>query len=493
MGVRELNNKGLMIFVWQFLITIPLKYLPVCNSRFSVDHKYTQLGFSLAIIIFYNISGWEFCVFNKNVKTLFSYNKERVQRLVTFFVIILGASIAMKLSSVKDAFYEPMRDIFDLSHAEFGATRSIYGVVQMLGYIPAMFIADRFSKKIMIPFSLVALAFVGLYFASIPGYIGLLLVFALLAIFGEMTYWPIMLKTVRLLGNDSNQGRMYGFLEGGRGVCDVIIAFAALAIFAWLGEGVFGLQSAIYFYSALLIMTAIISYKLLEHDVIDTSEGVIAGSKRILVGIKQELHKKELWLLAFTVFFIWTTYAGLTSFVPFLKDIYGLPIVLVGIYGIMNQYALKFVGGPAAGILADKYFKSPLKTMRFAFVGGIIGLIILRLYPHDGSSVTLGMILTLSMASFIFMLRALAFSPMAELKIPKERTGSALALVCLIGYSANIFAYAMYGKIIDTYPGIQGYNFVFMIMIGTLSMAFILSSLAFNIVKNKQKIEGVNT
>lgn len=422
----------------------------------------------------------------ENKKTLFSIDQARLQRLLTFFVIILGASIAMKLSSIKDAFYEPMRTAFDMSHAEFGATRSIYGIVQMIGYVPAMFIADRFSKKTMIPFSLLALAAIGMYFATIPGYAGLLLVFALLAIFGEMTYWPIMLKSVRLLGDKDEQGRLFGFLEGGRGVVDIFASFSALALFAWIGEGLLGLKAAIYFYSALLVVAAILSYKLLDHDIIDNSdEGIIKGSKRVLAGIKEELHKKELWLLAFTVFFIWVTYAGLTSFIPFLKDIYGLPLLYVGVYGVINQYALKLVGGPAAGILADKYFKSPLKTMRVAFVGGVIGLIILRFYPH-GNNITMGMVLTLGMASFVFMLRALAFSPMAELKIPKERVGSALALVCLVGYSANIFAYTMYGALLDSNPGIAGYNYVFLVMIGTLTMAFILSTLAFNIVHKKQ-------
>lgn len=410
---------------------------------------------------------------------------KRVKRIITFIVLMAGASISMKLSSIKDAFYVPMMEIFDMNNAQFGATRSIYGIVQMIGYIPAMFIADKFSKKIMIPFSMFALAAVGFYFGTIPTYTGLLLVYALLAIFGEMTYWPIMLKAVRLLGNKNEQGRLFGFLEGGRGIVDILISFFAILIFSHFGNQVTGLKSAIYFYSFALIAIGIISYFLLDHDIIEKKDE--KTMKHVFLGIKDELKSKELWMLAFTVHFIWITYAGLTSFIPFLKDIYALPIALVGVYGILNQYALKLVGGPTAGILADKVFKSPLKTMKIAFWGAIVGLIILMVVPHSGSFYV-GMALTLGMGSFIFMLRALAFSPMEELKIPKERAGSAMALVCLVGYSANIYAYVMYGKIIDKFSGIQGYNYVFIVMIIAISISLLLArQTQKSIAKNNQK------
>ena len=408
----------------------------------------------------------------------------KTNKWVTFIILVIGASVAMKLSSVKDAFYVPMMDAFDMNNEQFGMTRSIYGIVQMIGYIPAMFLADRFSKKTMIPLSLFALAMIGFYFATIPGYIGLLLVFALLAIFGEMTYWPIMLKAVRFLGTEKEQGRLFGILEGGRGVIDVIVSFMALGIFVYIGSNITGLRASICFYSFALILIAIVSYFVLEPDTIEKSGSMKDDIKNVLVGIKQELSRINIWLLAFIAFFIWLAYAGLTSFIPFLRDIYALPIAMLGAYGIANQYGLKLIGGPTAGVLADKVFKSPLRTMQMAFIGGIIGLIVLRFYPAEGGNVYLGMVLTLGMASFIFMLRALAFAPMVEMRIPKERAGSAMALVCLVGYSSNIFAYAMYGKIIDTHHGaITGYNYIFIIMGASLTMAFILSNIAFMVAK----------
>lgn len=80
---------------------------------------------------------------------------------------------------------------------------------------------------------------------------------------------------------------------------------------------------------------------------------------------------------------------------------------------------------------------------------------------------------------------------MVELKIPKSSVGSAIAFVCMIGYSANIFSYTMYGKIIDLYPGIKGYDYVFIIMIGCLSIAFILSSITFKIAQDQDNSKSI--
>lgn len=52
----------------------------------------------------------------------------------------------------------------------------------------------------MIGGSLIGIGVVGFYIATFPGYYGFLLAFGVLAILGEVTYWPVLLKAIRLLG-----------------------------------------------------------------------------------------------------------------------------------------------------------------------------------------------------------------------------------------------------------------------------------------------------
>ncbi|WP_139386084.1 MFS transporter, partial [Salmonella enterica] len=158
--------------------------------------------------------------------------------------------------------------------------------------------------------------------------------FAFLAIFGEVIYWPSLLKAVRLLGNKEEQGRLFGFLEAGRGVVDVIIASGALGVFVWFGEGKEGMQAGIIYYTLVTAIVGIITWFLLDDsDSINNTAGKNNANKLIFEGIKYVVRDSKTWLAAFVIFFVYSTYTGLTYFIPFLKEIYGLPVALVGAYG----------------------------------------------------------------------------------------------------------------------------------------------------------------
>lgn len=404
----------------------------------------------------------------------------------TFFILVLGGGTIYKLSSLKDAFYIPMQEQMGLTHTQIGNAMSIYSTIATFAFLGSLLIADRFSKKILLPFSLIATGCVGLYLATFPSYHGILFAWAMFGITCELTYWPILLKSIRLLGDEEEQGRMFGFLEGGRGVVDTIIAFSALAIFAWLGKGAVGLRGAILFFSAAVIVVGIITYFCLEHDEIAKSKDA-NKNKVALESIVKALKMKEIWVVAFTVFSVYSVYCGLTYFIPFLKDIYGLPVTLIGAYGIVNQYGLKMIGGPVGGFLADKKFKSSSKYLRVAFAVAAVAMVGFILLPHESMNVYVGMTLTLAFGAIIFSMRAIFFAPMDEIKVPREISGSAMSIGSFVGYAPGIFCYSLYGNMLDRFPGLTGYKVVFMIMAGFAVMGFIISSILIRMIKKQNE------
>lgn len=411
---------------------------------------------------------------------------------VALVVLILGGGTIFKLPFLKDAFYIPMMEYFHLSHTQIGVILSVYGIIQAFGYIASMYIVDRFSKKKIIPFSLIGVGVSGLYLTTFPGYYGVLTVWIVFALFAETAYWPALIKAVRLLGDKDEQGRVFGFLEAGRGVVDTIIAFGALGIFSWLGSGATGFKGAIIFLASAAIFIGIISYFLVEDDeIIDTDEhgNKINKSKAALDGALQALKMPEVWAVAFTIFSVYSVYIGLTYFIPFLKDIYGMPVALVGAYGIINQYAIKMVGGPLGGFLADKKFKSPSKYLRLAFIVAIIGMTIFIFLPHETMNVYTGMIFTLSFGTIIFTQRAVFFAPIDEVGIPREISGASVSIACLIGYSPSMFAFSLYGNMLDRTPGMAGYRHVFLTMIAFSILGLIISSYLVRIVKKKKELQ----
>lgn len=341
--------------------------------------------------------------------------KKLDKKWISFGTLMLGAGTIYKLGFLKDAFYVPMQEFMGLSHTQIGTAMSIAGLISTFGFLASIYLTDRVSKKIMIPLSLISICLCGLWLSTFPSYGTFLLIYCLLAICADMLYWPTMLKTVRLLGNEDEQGRMFGIMEAGRGLMDTIVAFSALAIFSALGSTAFGLKMAILFYSAVPGVIGVILYFLLEPDEktakkTDSGE-TVSANKQAWEGVVRALRNKNIWLVSFNVFLVYSVYCGLTYFIPFLEEVYALPVALVGVYGIINQYGLKMLGGPIGGYVTDKVLHSATKYLRIAFAIVAVILAVFTFLPHQSMGIILGMMITLTISAFVYSMRAIFFAP----------------------------------------------------------------------------------
>lgn len=333
--------------------------------------------------------------------------------------LILGGGTIFKLSSMKDVFYVPMQEDWGLTNTQIGLSFTVYTIVQTTGLFLSLYIADRFSKKLLLPAGLIGVGLCGLYLSTLPSFTGYLIAFAAMAFFADVLYWPVLLKAVRLLGTKEEQGRLFGFLEAGRGVIDVIIASGALFVFVQFGEGKAGMQAGLMYYTLVTLAVGIITYFIVDNDdAVPATKGKDTNLE-VLKGIKHVLTSTNVWLAALGIFFVYSAYCGLTYFIPFLKEIYALPVALVGAYGIINQYALKMVGGPVGGFLADKVAKSPTVYLKWTFLLSAIAMCLFVQLPHASMNVYLGMAATLGFGAIIFSQRAIFFAPMDEIGTPR--------------------------------------------------------------------------
>ncbi len=412
------------------------------------------------------------------------------KKWISFGTLVLGAGTIYKLGFLKDAFYVPMQEFMGLSHTQIGTAMSVAGLISTFGFLASIYLTDRVSKKIMIPVSLIGIGLLGFGLSTFPPYWLFLLIYCGLAICADMLYWPTMLKTVRLLGTAEEQGRMFGIMEAGRGLIDTVVAFGALGIFAAMGSSPAGLKAAILFYAAVPMAIGIISYFLLEPDEIRTvsteDEGSVNKNKLAMDGVMRALKNKNIWLVSFNVFAVYSVYCGLTYFIPFLKDVYALPAVLVGAYGIINQYGLKMLGGPVGGYLSDKVFHSATRYLRTVFIITGAALVLFSFMPHNRMNVYFGMLMTLSIGACVFSMRAIFFAPMDEVDVPREITGSAMSLGAFIGYLPGAFMYSVYGNILDRNPGMDGYRTVFLLMAVFSAAGYFLSTYILGMIR-KQK------
>ena len=106
---------------------------------------------------------------------------------------------------------------------------------------------------------------------------------------------------------------------------------------------------------------------------------------------------------------------------------------LIGVYGIINQYGLKMVGGPVGGLLSDKLFHSPTKYLRIGYLITAVVLIAFTWMPYQLAS---GPASSSPWPSAPASTACAPSSspPMDEVDVPREITGSAMSMASFIGY-----------------------------------------------------------
>ncbi len=149
------------------------------------------------------------------------------KRWAIFSLLVLCGGTIYKLPSLKDAFYVPMQEYFHLTNGQIGNAMSVNSIVTTIGFFLSIYFSDKLPRRLTISFSLIATG---------------------------------------LLGNSSQQGRIFGFFETGRGVVDTVVAFSALAVFAWFGSGYLGFKMGILFYSGVAILVGGIIFLFLKDD-----------------------------------------------------------------------------------------------------------------------------------------------------------------------------------------------------------------------------------
>ncbi|AWH89873.1 MFS transporter [Limnobaculum parvum] len=395
-----------------------------------------------------------------------------------FSLLVLCGGTIYKLPSLKDAFYVPMQEYFNLTNGEIGNAMSVNSIVTTIGFFLSIYFSDRLPRRFTMSVSLITTGLLGVYLSTMPGYWGILFVWALFGVTCDMLNWPVLLKSVSLLGDKTQQGRLFGFFETGRGVVDTVVAFSALGVFAWFGGGYLGFKAGILFYSSIAIIVGIILFFAMKGNVEEAELAKQEEKKKAeKPGLGGVLKNKTVWLIAFSVFCVYAVYCGLTFFIPFLSNVYALPIALVGAYGIINQYCLKMVGGPIGGLIADNVLKSPSKYLFYTFIISVVLLVVLIILPHEHMSVYLGMVCTLVFGAVVFTQRAVFFAPIGEAGISEKNTGAAMALGSFIGYAPAMFCYSLYGYILDGYPGLLGYQIVFGLMAVFACMGICISAM----------------
>ena len=200
------------------------------------------------------------------------------------------------------------------------------------------------------------------------------------------------------------------------------------------------------------------------------------------------MKNKNLWLLTLLMFCCFMIYESYSYITPYLTNFFGVSESLGAMISLIKSYGLAVFGGIAAGFVADKIHSNP-KVIGIGFSLMVIGIATFFVVPAEPKLLGIAAVTILVISLGLFMVRALYFAVIDEIKIPLKYTGMAVGFASVIGCLPQIFIYSITGNLLDAFPGIRGYRYMFAY---EFAAALIGAVLAFTLYRNIKKENSKN-
>jgi len=393
------------------------------------------------------------------------------KNLFRLFLLTFSGSIIYGLPYFRLYYYDTYQATYHLSNVQIGALGSAYGLCGLFSYLLGGVLADKFKAKNLIVFSLIATGLGGLLHLVYPTYMGILLVYGLWGVTSLLTFWPALIKEIRMQGNADEQGRVYGIFEGGRGVVNAVhLALATLVFGIMLHKvnGAMGIRGVIILYSALTFLAGVLVF-----FTITETEGAAQEAKRFRwAELLQVVRMPAVWLVTFLLCASYTFNMSFYYFTPYATKVFGTTAVLGAVLTVLAQYC-RPVAATTAGFLGDRFGKSRLLIGGFSVMA--LGTLSVILIPATALMVPALIVACVFIYLAMYSNYGLFYALLEEGHVPIEVSGLAIGLISTIGYIPEVICPTVAGKLFDKYPGALGFKIYFSGMVGIGAVGAVLA------------------
>lgn len=375
--------------------------------------------------------------------------------------------------------YDPLIAASGLSHTEFALTMSVLGLTAFIFYAPGGWMADKFSPRVLLPITFVGTGLLGFYYATFPPYHLQIAIHAIWGCLSTLTFWSALLKATRMLGTSEEQGKLFGMLEGIRGLAMTLLSASAVFIFSLLGESLVGIQGIIVALSALNLISAALVWVVLKN--VPTAEHDPA-EKHSLDIVFRLLRMPSLWLLSLIIISSYSIFVGASYLTPYFSHMLGASATISGVLAVARTYVFMIFCGPLGGLVATRIGSSTKVTFACFIIMGL-ALIGLTLSPTDPSALIIVLVLTLVLCLGLYAMRGVYFAIVDEIGIPLAVTGTAVGIVSAIGFIPDFFMNIVAGVFLDAFPGATGYQHLFMLLMVFALIGLLATGILLRIIK----------
>ncbi|MBF7096819.1 MFS transporter [Alkalibacter mobilis] len=410
--------------------------------------------------------------------------KNNLKRFLALTSIAFAYGTMYLLPYMKGVWYDQMIAATGFSNEQLGFLVTVYTIVLSITYIPGGWVADLIKPKKILAFSSALnglLCFVFMMFSR--NYAIAMLVWGAAGFTGGFAFWPAMLKGVRLLGTKDEQGRIYGIFEALNGIASLLASMFMVWISTLFVTEIAGFKGALTTMGSIGIIVALAVWFLFDENLTYNEDALSESSKIDLKSFVKTLVMPEVWIVALLMFVGVTIFDLLAYLTPYNTSFIGISAATASFIGTFRQYGCR-VGGIGGGFMADKVLKSSALWQIVSMVAFVPLVLVFGLIPEGATvpAVIMGFVLAL----MAYAQRVTCYSLLTELQIPANVSGTALALVTLIGYSPDFFVHTMWGNWIDQH-GNDSYQMIFNYNAVVAVIGILLALISFRMVRKKRQ------
>jgi len=407
------------------------------------------------------------------------------KKMLILVLMMLSLCTIYILPYLSYSYYTPLQEAMGLvgNNAAYGSLISVYGIANVILYLPGGWIADKFDSKKLLVFSMVSTGLLGFWESTWPSYNTLMLIYVLWAFTTVLTFWSSSVKCVNLIADHDEQGSMFGSLEAGRGVINLAVVSLFVVIYTkFAADSTQSMTYVVRGCSIIMIAVGVALAFLMPKVAAEGSTN--AGILDSLKAMGRAFKLPVTYVLSGMIFTASLCAKTASYYAPYLQECAGMSVTSATIFANYRGVICGVIGAGLAAILSKKAGKST-GIIAGAAIIMIVSFVIMAIVPLSAALLWPMLIVMLIATICNYVFRGLYYAVIDEAGSPKNVVGSVIGIASLIGFLPDTFYSALCGSWLDNH-GAGGYRYIFIASIAASVLGLTCSLIGDRLVRKNQ-------